>query len=93
MKTKTTKRLKTKKRVPAGPLDFLIKYWAAHPTVGLITHLANRLSKRTGTSMFRQQVQAWLRRDPKKRIEPKLTVGLMLIEEGHKFIGNGKARK
>jgi hypothetical protein len=35
----------------------------------------NRLG---GTQFVRQQVQQWVKADPKKRVEPRLGVGLLL---------------
>jgi len=70
--------------VASEVLDFLIDYAAS--TRGAEIELAARLSKRIGKPVFRQQVQGWLNPDPKKRIEPKLGVGLLMISEGNQMI-------
>jgi hypothetical protein len=50
------------------------------------TALAEALSARTGKKIHRQMVEGWLNPDRDKAIEPKLGIGLLLIEEGKKLI-------
>jgi hypothetical protein len=48
---------------------------------GAIQELTDRLSKRTKKKWNRDNVERWLHRDPKKRVQPLLGVGLCLIRE------------
>lgn len=90
--------MKTKNKIDTSnvanaALQFLIDH--AAKTRGAEIALAERMTKRTGQQVLRQQVQGWLNPDPEKRIEPKLGVGLMLILEGRAMIqgsAEGEAR-
>lgn len=66
-------------------LLFLIEH--AQKNRGTIIELADVLSARTGQKIYRQYVEKWLHPDAAVRVEPKLGVGLMLIEEGRKLTG------
>ena len=56
----------------------LIKYAAKNK--GTMTIVADRLSKLTGKKIVRQMVERWLNEDDNKRDEPRLGIGLYLIE-------------
>ena len=73
--------------VADNALDFLIAY--AESNRGTITALTERLNRRTGQKIYRQQVESWLAPDPAQRTEPKLGVGLLLIHEGALLIFGG----
>lgn len=62
----------------------LIKFRIRYPSI--VRTMAARLSKRTRTTIQRQQVEAWLHPVTKKRVQPKLGVGLLLLEEGERAL-------
>lgn len=80
-----------KKQTPsefgAAKLKPLIEYVHIYENRGTILELAKILSDKTGEKIYRQYVENWLHPDPEKRIEPKLGIGLLLIEEGNRLIG------
>jgi len=80
--------MKTNKTTPeaasAAALKPLIDF--AQKNRGTIITLADILSRRTGQTIFRQSVEKWLHPDAKKRMEPKLGIGLLLLEEGARVI-------
>lgn len=59
-------------------LDWLIGRAAEQR--GLTTEIATRVAAITGTRVYRQQVQQWLNDDATKRIEPRLSIGLALLQ-------------
>lgn len=83
-----TKLLKTE-RAAERALRPLIKYRVKNP--GFVQMMAVRMTRRTGALVLRQQVEAWLHPDVRKRVEPKLGVGLLLMAEGTDALR--KARK
>jgi hypothetical protein len=56
----------------------LTKYAAKNR--GTITLVADRLTKLNGSLVHRQLVEKWLHSDPKKRTQPLLGMGLMLMK-------------
>lgn len=82
-------KVTTPEAASAAALKPLIDF--ATKNRGTIITLADILSKRTGQTIFRQSVEKWLHPKIKKRMEPKLGIGLLLIEEGAKLIANTNA--
>jgi hypothetical protein len=62
----------------------LIKAYAADPAMA--DKLAEKLSDVTGLRFHRQEVGAWLNADPKKRVEPMMGAGLLLVKHGMEMI-------
>ena len=58
----------------------------ARPLVAVRTRrpLAARLTELTGTTQYRQNIGEWLHPDPDKRIEPRLGMGLLLLDTFNK---------
>ena len=72
-----------------GPL---IKF--VHAKRGNLTLVVKKLNRRTSDPWLRQEVENWLREDPKKRREPLLGVGLVLLDLSEKLLRrNGHANK
>lgn len=64
----------------------LIDYANNEKNVGTKKALAESLSARLGYKVHRQLVEGWLNPDPEKRIEPKLGLGLVIMDEGEKIV-------
>lgn len=64
----------------------LIKYAQSPQGKGTIQELSRRLTKLSGETVYRQQVQNWINPDKDKRVEPKLGIGLLLVAEGSRMI-------
>lgn len=62
----------------------LIEY--AHSNRGFIAALREKVNARTGKEWRRENFERWLAQDAAKRIEPKLGIGTILIEEGTALI-------
>jgi hypothetical protein len=60
----------------ADALAPLIAY-AAQSRHG-VSDITARMNRLGGTQFVRQQVQQWVKSDPKKRVEPRLGVGILL---------------
>jgi len=89
MKTKTKKQKavevsEAKKRSDAA-LKPLVLFAQKNP--GTITRIAEGLTRLTGQTQYRQNVGEWLHPDPARRVEPKLGIGLLLIDLGEKYRG------
>lgn len=74
----------TPEAASAAALKPLIDHAQKHR--GTIIELADVMSNRTGQKIYRQSVEKWIHPEADKRIEPKLGIGLILIEEGRKVI-------
>ena len=48
--------------------------------------VAEDMGRRTGSHYFRQEISMWLNSDAKKRTEPRLGAGLLLLEVGNSII-------
>lgn len=72
-------KLKKPKYIAEGAIYFIAEH--AKKNKGTITELAERLSAVTGETIYRQSVEGWL----SGKIEPKLGIGLLLIDEGRKI--------
>lgn len=81
---KTNNKVDVADATASKALSFLINHRVKNPS--FVRAMATRLSKRTRTTVQRQQVEAWLHPDAKKRVQPKLGVGLLLIHEGNKVL-------
>lgn len=68
------------KRLSGQALQRLIKH--VQNTRGETTAIVNELTKLTGQTQYRQNVEEWLHPDPEKRVEPRLGVGLALLIVG-----------
>jgi len=47
---------------------------------GTVAVIVEKLKKRTGLEFHRQHVELWVHHDLKKRVEPRLGAGLLLLE-------------
>lgn len=56
----------------------LIEYASHNP--GTIARVTERMCKLTGKNVHRQLVESWLHVDPEKRVEPRLSTGLLLLK-------------
>lgn len=56
-----------------------VRAWV-HANPGSVTKIAERLTELTGSEVHRQTVGRWLHRDAKSRHEPRLGMGLLLVE-------------
>ena len=56
-----------------------VRAWV-HANPGTVTRIAERLTALTGSEVHRQTVGRWLHRDKKLRHEPRLGMGLLLVE-------------
>lgn len=65
------------KRLSGQALERLIKH--VQKTRGETTAIVNELTKLTGQTQYRQNVEEWLHPDSEKRVEPRLGVGLALL--------------
>ena len=90
MKKRHVRKKITSERAAAKALKSLIAF--AHNNRGTVIELAAALSLRTGTKIYRQYVEKWLHIDAAVRIEPKLGIGLLLIQEGRTLMSKGKAK-
>ncbi len=58
-----------------------------------VTDLTERLSKRTRKKWAIQKVMSWLHPDPKRRHQPLLGAGLLLLEVGRELIAEHEQSK
>lgn len=78
MKDKVTTRIANER------LKELIEF--TQNTHGSIKEITKRLSKRTKKQWNRENVERWLHKDPEKRSQPLLGVGILLIQIGRELI-------
>lgn len=64
----------------------IIDYAQSDTGKGTILELSRRLSHRLGDTVHRQQVEKWLHPDLKKRVEPRLGIGILLMIEGARLL-------
>lgn len=72
--------------IASAALADLIDHANKEKNVGTKKALAEALSARLGYKVHRQLVEGWLHPDPEKRIEPKLGLGLVIMDEGEKIV-------
>jgi len=65
-------------------LAFIISH--AESNRGTVAELTRRLNAKVSTTITRQDVEGWLHPKKDKRREPRLGVGLLLIETGMEVI-------
>ena len=47
---------------------------------GNARRLASRLTEVTGEAVYRQSIEGWVHPDPEKRVQPRLGMGLVMLE-------------
>ena len=50
------------------------------------------MTQESGRTFYRQEVALWIHPDPKKRAEPRLGAGLLLLFCGNKLRARGKRK-
>ena len=75
----------------AAALQTLIDFVAAHH--GNLKKVTDDLEARTGEKQYARNVGQWLDPDPATRIQPRLGIGLALIECAEIVAKNGKPRR
>lgn len=65
-------------------LEPLAKFAKKNP--GTKAELARRLSERLGRKVHRQVAEGWTHPEQGKRVEPKLGLGLIILDEAQKMI-------
>lgn len=63
----------------------LIKYCNENP--GAKSELALKMTEAVGYTIQRQVVEGWMHKDPEKRVEPKLGMGIVLMRVGGIMLG------
>jgi hypothetical protein len=56
---------------------------------GGVTELSNRITRASGRTIQRQQVETWIHPDRAKRVQMRFGMGLLMIQEAKKMIAEG----
>lgn len=73
-------------KVSETALAELIIHCNANP--GAKSELALKMTEAVGYTIQRQVVEGWMHKDPEKRVEPKLGMGIVLLRVGGMMLGS-----